>query len=536
MNKKLLSTTTVALALASVQAYAGLATPSFSWEPQTYSFVQVNIDGRGSYKDLVQLNEQVDIKIDWVTHYGDPGKTYKVYFDDMLVNEGALPGGSKGSIEFPYFKSGRHELTLQFCDDTGCTTSGVKSIVIADTDGSHLAPLEMNIDPNNKTYPKQNGAVVGAYFVEWGIYGRKFDVSEIPVDNLTHILYGFIPICGANESLKEIENGKSWRALETACAGSEDYEVVIHDPWAAFQVTLPGLKKGEPIRGTYAQLMALKQRNPDLKILPSVGGWTLSDPFFGFTDKANRDTFVASMEKFLRTWKFYDGIDIDWEFPGGDGANPNIGSPLNDGKAYTALMQELRVMLDGLENEFGKEYQLTSAIGAGADKIEDVNYFDASQHMDYIFAMTYDFYGGWNNITGHQTAIFCGESMSADQCAGTGFDDKGKPRKYPAYTVDNAAQALLQQGVNPGKIVIGTAMYGRGWQGVYPRNTQDGNPMTAPASGKLQGTSSIGVWEAGIIDYKGLHVLFQGATDRSNLVVKEYRKGKVAFQALSFGA
>ena len=171
----------------------------------------------------------------------------------------------------------------------------------------------------------------------------------MPGQNLTHILYGFIPICGANESLKEIENGNSWRALQKACGDSQDYEVVIHDPWAAIQKSLPGVDAKDPIRGTYSQLMALKQRYPDLKILPSVGGWTLSDPFHGFTEKANRDVFVASMKDFLKTWKFYDGVDIDWEFPGGGGPNPNLGDPTKDGQAYIDLMRELRAMLDELE-------------------------------------------------------------------------------------------------------------------------------------------------------------------------------------------
>ena len=57
--------------------------------------------------------------------------------------------------------------------------------------------------------------------------------------------------------------------------------------------------------------MALKQRYPDLKILPSIGGWTLSDPFYEFGDKTKRDKFVASVKRFLQTWKFYDGVDID---------------------------------------------------------------------------------------------------------------------------------------------------------------------------------------------------------------------------------
>lgn len=69
--------------------------------------------------------------------------------------------------------------------------------------------------------------------------------------------------------------------------------------------------------------MALKQARPDLKILPSIGGWTLSDPFFFMGDKVKRDRFVGSVKEFLQTRKFFDGVDIDWEFPGGKGANPN---------------------------------------------------------------------------------------------------------------------------------------------------------------------------------------------------------------------
>ncbi|GAA0813135.1 glycosyl hydrolase family 18 protein [Colwellia asteriadis] len=513
MYKKLLTACAISTALSSLQVSAAPAAPSIDWAPQHYSFVEVNLEGLGSYKDLVTAKEVVDISIKWNSWSGTGGDSYKVYFDNTVVNQGTLAAGTKsGVITFPYDKSGRHQLTIELCEGAVCATSAQKEIVIADTDGGHLAPLAMNIDPNNKTYPKQIDNVVGAYFVEWGIYGRGYDVSQIPVDNLTHILYGFIPICGANESLKEIENGNSWRALETACAGSADYEVVIHDPWAAIQKALPGINAKDPIRGTYAQLMALKQRNPDLKILPSVGGWTLSDPFYGFTEKANRDVFVASMKTFLKTWKFYDGVDIDWEFPGGNGASPTLGDPVNDGPAYVALMQELRTMLNELEAETGRTYELTSAIGSGYDKIEDVDYAAAAQFMDYIFAMTYDFFGGWNNVTGHQTALNCGSHISVDECNGTGLDDEGNPRKGPAYTITNAVDLLLAQGVPAKQIVVGTAMYGRGWEGVTPENaTILDNPMTAPGNGKLTGTSAQGVWEAGVIDYKGVAQHMVGA-------------------------
>ncbi|MBB1423176.1 chitinase [Pseudoalteromonas sp. SG43-7] len=509
MNIKQL-TAAIGVALFASTAFAAPSTPSINWEPQQYSFVEVNLEGNGSYKQLVTRVEQVSINIQWSAWSGDGGDSYKVYFDDMLVNEGTLSAGSKsGTISFPYDKAGRHTLYVELCEvGTTCARSAGKPIVIADTDGGHLAPLPMDVDPNNRDIGTKAGLVTGAYFVEWGIYGRDYDVTNIPAQNLSHILYGFIPICGENASL----TGSPKQALETACAGSADYEVVIHDPWAAVQKALPGVDAADPIRGTYSQLMALKQRYPDLKILPSVGGWTLSDPFGGFTNKANRDTFVASMEEFLRTWKFYDGVDIDWEFPGGDGANPDIGDPINDGPAYVALMQELRAMLDKLEAETGRTYELTSAIGAGYDKIEDVDYQAASQYMDYIFAMTYDFYGAWSGVTGHQTALYCGEHMSVGQCNGTGVDENGEPRKGPAYTTDNAVQLLLAQNVNSKKIVVGTAMYGRGWEGVYPTGTTiDGNPMTATGSGPLKGSTAQGVWEDGVIDYKGIKTHMIGA-------------------------
>ncbi len=371
----------------------------------------------------------------------------------------------------------------------------------------------MNVDPNNKSFDTDPSVVMGTYFVEWGIYGRDYTVDNLPADNLTHILYGFIPICGPNESVKSV-GGNSFNALQTACKGVNDYEVVIHDPWAAFQKSFKqaGHEYSTPIKGNYAMLMALKQRNPDLKIIPSIGGWTLSDPFFDFVDKANRDTFVASVEKFLKTWKFYDGVDIDWEFPGGGGAAADRGDAVKDGPAYIALMRELRAMLDKLEAETGRTYELTSAIGVGYDKIEDVDYGEAIQYMDYIFAMTYDFYGGWNNVPGHQTALYCGNFMRPGQCDGSGLDENGEQFKGPAYTSDNGIQLLLAQGVPANKLVLGAAMYGRGWTGVMPNTLTDPtDPMTGTGTGKLTGTKEQGVWEDGVIDYKGIKSYMLGA-------------------------
>ncbi|MBL0625194.1 glycosyl hydrolase family 18 protein [Aeromonas jandaei] len=455
--------------------------PTIGWGPTKFAIVEVD-QAATSYNNLVKVKDAADVEVSWNLWSGDVGQTAKVLLDGKEVWSG--PSAAAGTAKFKVNKGGRYQMQVALCNADGCTLSDKKEIVVADTDGSHLAPLKAALQENNKPYANKSGKVVGTYYVEWGVYGRKFTVDKIPAQNLTHILYGFTPICGGdgiNDSLKEIENGNSFQALQRACAGRADFKVAIHDPWAAVQMPQSGLTAyDEPYKGNFGALMALKQAYPDLKILPSVGGWTLSDPFYFLGDKSKRDTFVASVKEFLQTWKFFDGVDIDWEYPGGQGANPKLGSP-SDGATYVTLMKELRAMLDELESQTGRKYELTSAVGAGYDKIEDVDYRAAQQYMSHIFMMTYDYNGAWSNTElGHQTNLYAAS-----------WDPNTK------YTTDKAVNLMLAQGVDPGKLVVGAAMYGRGWTGVS--GYQGNNPFTGKATGKVKGT-----WEDGVVDYRDI--------------------------------
>ncbi|MFE8729848.1 glycoside hydrolase family 18 protein, partial [Aeromonas hydrophila] len=142
---------------------------------------------------------------------------------------------------------------------------------------------------------------------------------------------------------------------------------------------------------------------------------------------------------------------------------------------------ELRAMLDELESQTGRKYELTSAVGAGYDKIEDVDYRAAQQYMSHIFMMTYDYNGAWSNTElGHQTNLYAAS-----------WDPNTK------YTTDKAVNLMLAQGVDPGKLVVGAAMYGRGWTGVG--SYQGNNPFTGKATGKVKGT-----WEDGVVDYRDI--------------------------------
>jgi hypothetical protein len=63
----------------------------------------------------------------------------------------------------------------------------------------------------------------------------------------------------------------------------------------------------------YSAIEALRGNNPSLKVLLSVGGWTMgSGPFSDMvTNSTTRAAFVSSSLTFLQQNGF-DGLDVDW--------------------------------------------------------------------------------------------------------------------------------------------------------------------------------------------------------------------------------
>ena len=79
--------------------------------------------------------------------------------------------------------------------------------------------------------------------------------------------------------------------------------------------------------------MKLRELNPNLKILISIGGYYARSTSFDqiVSNEINRKKFVLNAVKFLKKWNF-DGIDIQWEYPG-DGA------ALNSRERFTSLLK-----------------------------------------------------------------------------------------------------------------------------------------------------------------------------------------------------
>lgn len=79
---------------------------------------------------------------------------------------------------------------------------------------------------------------------------------------------------------------------------------------------------------------ALKSKYPGLQTWISIGGWSFSDPGSTLTawstmasSSSNRAAFISNLVQFMKTYGF-DGVDLDWEYPGQSMPFPIVGTEL----------------------------------------------------------------------------------------------------------------------------------------------------------------------------------------------------------------
>ncbi len=198
-------------------------------------------------------------------------------------------------------------------------------------------------------------------------------------------------------------------------------------------------------------LTGLRARNPRLKVMVSVGGWSWSG---GFSDAAltpeSRRVFVESAVDYVRRHDL-DGFDVDWEYPGQPGYG-NVNRPA-DKASFTSLMADLRAAFDAEGAKTGKRYVITLAAGAGSRFIENTQMDAVPAFVDYVNLMTYDFRDSdWEPQAGHHSNLY---THPAD------------PHRMSA---DRAVREFLAAGVPARKLVLGVPFYGHVWAEVATAN------------------------------------------------------------------
>lgn len=288
------------------------------------------------------------------------------------------------------------------------------------------------------------------YFPSWTSDKFPANSDNIAAKNLTVINYAFLDICWdghhGNSASDHQDDATAENFLESPCKNSEGAPVNLPDGAVTLGNSLLDTKN-------LSELVALKSINPQLKVLPSIGGWVWSNRFSDMAASVEtRANFTTSAVTLIRQHQL-DGIDLDWEYPTTIGlpcAADKICQRPSDKTNFISLAQELRAAFDKAGSTDGKHYYITIAAGAGADYVNDTDGKNSwiaqlAKSLDWINVMTYDYHGPFDKRSGFNAPLF------------------SDPREPKARSADDSMKLYLAAGVPAKKLTLGMPFYGYGW-------------------------------------------------------------------------
>ena len=387
------------------------------------------------------------------------------------------------------------------------------------------SPHSGNVTGSTTGCTNPGGMKKVGYYPQWGIYGRNFWLNNVDdsgeAAKLTHLNYAFENISSSTQQCfattsPTSPNPQDPNQGDNAGDSTADY---------AWPVTAANSVDGRddggwgglgPVKGNFNQLKKLKAKYPNLKVLVSLGGWTYSKYFSdAASTPAKRQALARScIDMYIKGnlpvhqgmggpgtgANIFDGIDLDWEWPGAEG-HPGNHFGAQDKANNTLLIAEFRNQLNALTAQTGKPYLLTAFLPADPAKVAagwDIGPGGVFNYLDFGNVQGYDFHGAgsdnsWEpNRTGHQSNLFA--------CT----DDP-----YPFhFSIDSAISVYLNAGVDAKKLTVGFPLYGRGWQQVQSGPT-GANGSWQTANGAAPGQFAE---EAGTRGYANLLSAVPGMT------------------------
>lgn len=164
------------------------------------------------------------------------------------------------------------------------------------------------------------------------------------------------------------------------------------------------------------------------KVVLSIGGWETSNNFPQVSaDPTKRANFAHWCIKHIQQYGF-DGIDIDWEFPG---YIQHKGTD-QDRENFTILLQTVRDSLQTLEDKSGKSLLLTVSLPAAAVHLLDIEVEKITSIVDYLNIMTYDLHGSWGKISNHNSALYGPAQGDSARCLDGAFKLYHETHNVPA--------------------------------------------------------------------------------------------------------
>ncbi|KAJ8721753.1 hypothetical protein PYW07_002528 [Mythimna separata] len=210
---------------------------------------------------------------------------------------------------------------------------------------------------------------------------------------------------------------------------------------------------------TLLEIVKLKQHNPTLKILVSVGGAKNDNGFPNMVlNHKSRKTFIKSIKNLLRNYSL-DGIDLDWEFP----ALHNFATAGRERQHFSQLLREIR-----MEYTREKRNYLLTIAAAAPKTIVDISYDvdQLNEYLDFVNIMTYDYhyFTKYTPFTGFNSPLY----------------QRSTEQMYLAtLNINYTVHMYLDKGLDRNKIVVGIPTYGHTFTLFNPNN----HNVNSPASG-----------------------------------------------------
>lgn len=186
---------------------------------------------------------------------------------------------------------------------------------------------------------------------------------------------------------------------------------------------------------------ALAVKGYKLPVSFAVGGWENSQYFSNVVGNARlRSQFIQNILTVLNDYNF-DGVDIDWEYPGTGGATTGTKA---DKANYVTFLKELR-------GKVGNTKLISIAAAAGEEAMQGFDIKNIVKYVDWIGVMSYDLNGAWDSKWG----AFVGPNAPLFHGAPIGYSGK--------LNVNWAIKQYVCKSKMPHKIVMGLPFYGRYW-------------------------------------------------------------------------
>ena len=379
--------------------------------------------------------------------------------------------------------------------------------IVWESTNPNLYQIDGNIGMTSRRYQThQEQSVTVKARVGSKTYSKTVKTAPVLYDTPSHPLATYFSVSSASSYTKY-----STRYAATNELFSDKFKAGYDFVYYAFAI--PNLDGTLTLNETYIdRVMALKAYGIRVTfVIDGANSSALKNLVRVCDNVTSRTNFINNICNMLINYGF-DGVDIDWEFPGTLSSQSGFEKYTTavDIQNMNALLTELRAKMNEMQADGGTPYMLTVATPPTYWGTDRFDYVTINNTCDYVNMMSYDL--NKTNQTSHVTHVHIPANNYSYQ-----------------FSCEYGINYYSSLGLDKSKIILGAAGYGKAYKVTGTVNMSATYPALGVAAtlGQVQGyglTLQSVTWASGTIYYHGIMTLKASGNFKE---YTEYNKGKV---------